>query len=181
VQVFQKTYQNNIKIGGKMLAIGDNAPDFTLLNQDDEEVSLSDHSGEWLVLYFYPKDDTPGCTTEACDFTDELDDFVSLGSTVIGVSADSTASHRKFIKKHRIGIVLLSDPDKEVLKAYGAWGKKKNYGKEYEGTIRSTFIISPEGKIAAKWQNVKVRTKRKTGEVTHASVVREKINELQGE
>jgi peroxiredoxin Q/BCP len=163
-----------------MLEIGDKAPSFTLLNQDDKGISLGDFSGEWLVLYFYPKDDTPGCTKEACDFTDELDDFVSLGSTVIGVSADSTESHRKFIKKHRIGIVLLSDPDKAVLKAYGAWGKKMNYGREYEGTIRSTFIISPEGVIAAKWSNVRVRSKRKTGEVTHASLVREKLVELRG-
>jgi len=164
-----------------MLEIDDKAPGFTLLNQKDEKVSLSDFSGKWLVLYFYPKDDTPGCTTEACDFTDELDDFVSLQSTVIGISADSTDSHRKFIKKYRIGIVLLSDPDKEVLKAYGAWGLKKNYGKEYEGTIRSTFIISPDGTIAAKWSNVKVRSKRKSGEVTHASQVREKLIELRGE
>jgi peroxiredoxin Q/BCP len=160
--------------------MGDKAPGFTLLNQKDQEVSLSDFSGEWLVLYFYPKDDTPGCTKEACDFTDEIDDFVSLQSTVIGVSADSTESHRKFIKKYQIGIVLLSDPEKEVHKAYGAWGLKKNYGREYEGTIRSTFIISPEGKIAAKWRNVRVRSKRKSGEITHAGQVKEKLIELRG-
>jgi peroxiredoxin Q/BCP len=164
-----------------MLEIGDIAPSFSLLNQSDEEVTLKDFAGEWLVLYFYPKDDTPGCTKEACDFTDELDDFVSLGSTVIGVSADSTDSHRKFIKKYRIGIVLLSDPEKIVHKAYGAWGMKKNYGKEYEGTIRSTFIIAPDGTIAASWSNVRVRSKRKSGEVTHASIVREKLIELRGE
>jgi peroxiredoxin Q/BCP len=164
-----------------MLDIGQIAPDFTLLNQDDKEVNLSDYTGEWLVLYFYPRDDTPGCTKEACDFTDELDDFVSLSSTVIGVSADSTQSHRKFIKKYRIGIELLSDPDKEVHKAYEAWGIKKNYGKEYEGTIRTTYIISPEGRIAAGWKNVRVRTKRKSGEVTHASIVRAKLVELRGE
>lgn len=164
-----------------MLEIGDIAPSFSLLNQSDEEVSLKDFAGEWLVLYFYPKDDTPGCTKEACDFTDELDDFVSLGSTVIGVSADSTDSHRKFIKKYRIGIVLLSDPEKIAHKAYGAWGIKKNYGREYEGTIRSTFIIAPDGAIAASWSNVRVRSKRKSGEVTHASIVREKLIELRGE
>ncbi len=164
-----------------MLKIGDKAPVFTLLNQEDKKVSLNDFEGEWLVLYFYPKDDTPGCTKEACDFTDELDDFVALNSTVIGVSADSPNSHRKFIKKYRIGIILLSDSDKEVHKAYGAWGLKKNYGKEYEGTIRSTFIISPEGKIAAEWKNVHVRSKRKGVEVSHASIVREKLIELKGE
>jgi peroxiredoxin Q/BCP len=165
----------------EMMEIGDKAPVFTLFNQDYEEVSLEDYAGEWLVLYFYPKDDTPGCTTEACDFTDEIDDFVSLQSTVIGVSADSTESHRKFVKKYRIGIVLLSDPDKEVHKAYGAWGIKKNYGKEYEGTIRSTFIVAPDGIIAASWKKVRVRSKRKSGEVTHASQVREKLMELRGE
>lgn len=164
-----------------MLEIGDKAPVFTLRNQDDEKVSLGDYAGEWLVLYFYPKDDTPGCTTEACDFTDELDDFRDLESKVIGVSADSTESHRKFIKKYRIGIELLSDPDKGVLKQYGAWGMKKNYGKEYEGTIRTTYIVSPEGTIAAKWSNVKVRTKSKTGEITHASQVRGKLKELRSE
>jgi peroxiredoxin Q/BCP len=163
-----------------MLDVGDKAPSFSLLNQSDDEVSLNDFSGEWLVLYFYPKDDTPGCTKEACDFTDELDDFVSLGSTVIGVSADSTDSHRKFIKKYRIGIVLLSDPEKVVHKAYGAWGMKKNYGKEYEGTIRSTYIVAPDGTIAALWNNVRVRSKRKSGEVTHASLVRDKLIELRG-
>lgn len=162
-----------------MLETGQKAPEFSLLNHEDQPVSLSDFQGEWLVLYFYPKDDTPGCTTEACDFTDELDDFTSLGTTVLGVSADDAESHRKFIKKYRIGIHLLSDPDHTIHKAYGAWGLKKNYGKEYEGTIRSTFIISPEGKIAAKWRNVKVRTKRKSGEVKHSSQVREKLGALQ--
>jgi len=162
-----------------MLNIGDKAPDFRLRNQDDEEISLKDFTGEWLVLYFYPRDDTPGCTTEACDFTDELDDFVALGSTVLGVSTDSTESHRKFIRKHRIGIVLLSDPEKTVHQAYGTWGLKKNYGKEYEGTIRSTFIISPDGTIAAAWRNVNVRSKGKDGEVKHTSLVRNKLSELQ--
>lgn len=162
-----------------MLTIGDKAPEFSLSDQNDATRSLSDFKGEWLVLYFYPKDDTPGCTTEACDFSDELDDFTGLGTTVLGVSADSTQSHRKFIKKYGIGIHLLSDPDHAVHKAYGAWGLKKNYGKEYEGTIRSTFIIAPSGEVAATWYNVKVRNKRKSGEIKHASQVREKLAELQ--
>ena len=162
-----------------MLTTGQKAPDFNLPNQEDKPVSLSDFKGEWLVLYFYPKDDTPGCTKEACDFTDELDDFTALGTTILGVSADSTESHRKFIKKYAIGIHLLSDPGNTVHKAYGAWGLKKNYGKEYEGTIRSTFIISPQGKIAATWRNVKVRAKRKSGEIKHVNQVKEKLAELQ--
>ena len=163
-----------------MLEIGDKAPNFELLNQDDQTVSLSDFAGEWLVLYFYPKDDTPGCTTEACDFTDGLADFSTLNTTVVGVSADDTESHRKFIAKYNLGVTLLSDPEKTTLKAYGAWGLKKNYGKEYEGTIRSTFIISPDGAVAAKWNTVQVRAKRKDAEVKHADLVREKLAALQG-
>jgi len=162
-----------------MVNIGDQAPDFTLLNQDGKEVSLKDYAGKWLVLYFYPKDNTSGCTKEACDFTDELDNFASLNAAVLGISKDSIESHKKFIHKYNLGIDLLSDPDKTVHKAYGAWGIKKNYGREYEGTIRSTFIISPEGKIAALWRNVKVRVKRKGEEITHASIVQEKLTELQ--
>jgi len=164
-----------------MLEIGDKAPDFKLLNQDDETVSLSDYAGEWLVLYFYPKDDTPGCTTEACDFTDGLADFSALNTTVVGVSADDTESHRNFIAKYNLGLTLLSDPEKTTLKDYGAWGLKKNYGKEYEGTIRATFLISPDGRIAEKWGTVQVRAKRKNGEVKHADLVREKLTELQKE
>ena len=162
-----------------MLNIGDKAPEFSLPNQDDKTVSLTDFADQWLVLYFYPKDDTPGCTKEACDFTDALDEFKGLNAQVLGVSADGIESHQKFIQKYRLGIALLSDLDKGVHKAYGAWGLKKNYGKEYEGTIRSTFIINPEGIIAAKWSNVRVRSKTKAGESKHADKVREKLAELQ--
>ena len=163
-----------------MISINDKAPEFNLLNENDEQISLADFAGQWLVLYFYPKDDTPGCTKEACDFTDALDEFKGLNASVVGVSADSIQSHQKFIQKYRLGITLLSDPDKIVHKAYGAWGLKKNYGKEYEGTIRSTFIINPEGIIADKWSNVRVRSKLKDGESKHADRVREKLAELQG-
>jgi peroxiredoxin Q/BCP len=162
-----------------MVEIGDKAPDFSLFNQDDKKVSLKDFSGKWLVLYFYPKDDTPGCTTEACDFTDGLGDFSALDATVVGVSGDSTQSHREFIAKYNLAVPLLSDPEKSVHKTYGAWGLKKNYGKVYEGTIRSTFIISPDGLIAAKWNNVNVRAKRGDSEVKHADLVQEKLTELQ--
>ncbi|MBL6966787.1 MAG: peroxiredoxin, partial [Anaerolineales bacterium] len=155
-----------------MLETGDKAPPFSLPNQNDETVSLSDFNGQWLILYFYPKDDTPGCTKEACDFSDALDDFAGLNAVVTGVSVDDTLSHRAFIGKYNLGINLLSDPEKNAHTAYGAWGLKKNYGKEYEGTIRSTFIISPEGEIAAVWRGVRVRSKTKNGESKHADKVR---------
>lgn len=162
-----------------MVELNQKAPGFTLMDQDENEVTLSDYEGMWLVLYFYPKDDTPGCTTEACDFTDGLGDFAAIDATVVGVSGDSPESHRKFIAKYNLGLTLLSDPDKTVHKTYGAWGLKKNYGKEYEGTIRSTIIISPDGLVAEQWHNVKVRSKRKGGEVKHADLVRERLAELQ--
>jgi peroxiredoxin Q/BCP len=164
-----------------MITIGTKAPDFCLENQDDKEVSLNDNSGKWIVLYFYPKDNTSGCTKEACDFTETLKDYNKLNATVLGVSPDSTESHRGFIEKQGLGIMLLSDPDKKVHKAYGAWGMKKNYGKEYEGVIRSTFIISPDGKIAEAWSKVKVRVKRKDGETRHVDVVKDRLKKLQTE
>ncbi|MFV1977481.1 MAG: peroxiredoxin [Candidatus Scalindua sp.] len=161
-----------------MIKVGEKAPDFRLLNQNDDEVSLSDYSGKWLVLYFYPKDNTSGCTKEACDFTESIKDYEDLDAIILGVSPDSTESHRKFIEKHNLYITLLSDPDKKVHKAYGAWGLKKNYGKEYEGVIRSTFIISPGGKIADAWSKVKVRVKRTDDEVRHVDIVKQKLKEL---
>jgi len=130
------------------------AHNFTLKNQEGKEISLSNYKGKWVILYFYPKDDTPGCTTEACDFTMLRKDHPNL--VIIGISPDSVESHVAFIKKHDLGLMLLSDPEKEVLKAYGAWGMRKNYGKEYEGVIRSTFLINPEGEIARTWKNVTV-------------------------
>ena len=157
---------------------GKKAPAFKLKNQDDKEIALKDYAGQWVVLYFYPKDNTSGCTKEACDFTDSRREFARLDAVVLGVSPDSTASHRNFMEKHQLGIELLSDPEKKVHKAYGAWGVKKNYGKEYEGVIRSTFIIDPGGKIAEAWTKVKVRIKRKSGEVRHVDVVRERLKEL---
>ena len=164
-----------------MIKAGTKAPDFCLKNQDDKEVSLKDNKGKWIVLYFYPKDNTSGCTKEACDFTESLKDYKKLNAVIMGVSPDSTESHRGFIEKQSLGITLLSDPDKETHKAYGAWGMKKNYGKEYEGVIRSTFIISPESKIAEAWSKVKVRVKRKDGETRHVDVVKERLKELQNE
>lgn len=163
-----------------MLEAGNQAPNFVLNNQNDQEISLESLRGKWVVLYFYPKDNTPGCTKEACDFTESHNEYNKLDAVVLGVSPDSTASHRKFIEKQNITFDLLSDPEKEVHKSYGAWGLKKNYGKEYEGVIRSTFLINPEGEVAKSWKNVRVRVKRKAGEVRHADIVREALQELKG-
>ena len=154
------------------------ASDFTLLDQNEKEISLKDYRGKWVVLYFYPKDNTSGCTREACDFTDNNQFFLEMDAEIIGISPDSSQSHRKFIEKHNLGINLLSDPEKKVIKEYGAWGIKKNYGREYEGLIRSTFLISPDGIVEKVWRNVKVRVKRKSGEVKHAEVVKETLQQL---
>jgi len=162
-----------------MLDIGDNAPNFNLPDENGKMVSLSDYAGKWLVVYFYPKDDTPGCTKEACDFTDSKNDFSGLNASVVGISRDDADAHQKFIAKYNLNLTLLSDPDHSIHEAYGAWGIKINYGKEIEGVIRSTFIVSPEGKIAALWRKVNVRVELKDGVVKHADKVREKLEELQ--
>ncbi len=155
-----------------MLKVGDKAPEFCLPNQDDVEICLRDLKGKWVVLYFYPKDLTPGCTTEACDFTNELDEFEKLDAIVLGVSADSTKKHRSFIEKKNLKITLLSDEDHKVIEAFGAWQLKKMYGKEFMGIVRSTFIIDPEGIIKAVWPKVKVKG--------HVQQVKEKLMELKG-
>ncbi len=140
-----------------MLKVGDKAPSFSLPNQDSVEISLRDLEGKWIVLYFYPKDNTSGCTTEACDFTVALPEFEDLNAVVLGVSPDSAKSHQNFISKQKLGITLLSDESKETLEAYGVWQLKKMCGKEYMGVVRSTFLIDPSGKIAKIWSNVKVK------------------------
>ncbi|MBE0515279.1 thioredoxin-dependent thiol peroxidase [Sulfurimonas sp.] len=155
-----------------MLEVGIVAPEFCLPNQDDVEICLRDLKGKWIVLYFYPKDNTPGCTTEACDFSEAAPDFSTLNAVILGVSADSTAKHRDFIEKKDLNITLLSDEEKGMLQAYGIWQMKKNYGKEYMGIVRSTLIIDPKGVVKALWKNVKVKD--------HARVVKEKLEELQG-
>ena len=162
-----------------MLNVGDQAPNFTLPDQDERPVSLKDFAGQWVVLCFYPKDNTSGCTKEAIDFTDRVEDSRALHAVVVGVSRDNAASHRRFRDRHHLRLMLLSDADAGVHKAYGAWGVKKNYGREYEGVIRSTFLISPEGRIAALWRNVRVRVKTRNGETRHADKVYEKLFELQ--
>lgn len=127
------------------------APDFTLNDSEGRPRSLSDFAGKWLVLYFYPKDDTPGCTTEACSLRDARDDIAALGAEVVGVSKDDAASHEKFKAKHSLNFTLLSDPEGEVINAYGAWGKKM-FGKE--GILRRTFIIDPNGTVVKVYGRV---------------------------
>jgi peroxiredoxin Q/BCP len=137
-----------------MLNINDKAVDFTLTNQDGEPVSLSDFKGKKVVLYFYPKDNTPGCTTEACGLRDVYDDILDLGAVVLGVSADGEESHTKFRMKYHLPFHLLADTEKKVLNAYGAWGEKKMYGKSYMGIKRITYIINEEGNISNAWPKV---------------------------
>ncbi len=137
--------------------IGQTAPDFTASDQKGNLVSLADFQSQWLVLYFYPKDDTPGCTVEAKDFTEYEKEFSALGAQILGVSTDSEKSHCKFIQKHNLSIQLLSDPNHQVCEAYGVWQLKKFMGKEYMGVVRSTFLIDPEGNLAYVWSNVKVK------------------------
>ncbi len=153
-----------------MLETGQKAPDFCLPNQDETEICLRDLSGKWVVLYFYPKDNTPGCTTEACDFTASMPDFEGLDAVILGVSPDSPKKHRNFIEKKNLKITLLSDENKEVCEKYGVWQLKKMCGKEYMGVVRSTFIISPEGEIKAVWTKVRVKG--------HVQIVKEKLEEL---
>lgn len=130
-----------------MLAIGTKAPDFSGLDENGTSVSLSDFAGKKLVLYFYPKDSTPGCTAEACDLRDNYHRYLASGYEVLGVSRDSQASHRNFIARYNLPFHLISDPDCTILKAYGAWGVKKLYGKESEGTLRTTYVIDGQGII----------------------------------
>jgi len=139
------------------LEVGVEAPKFCLPDKDNNEVCLKDFKGKYVVLYFYPKDNTPGCTTEAIGFTGILSELQKLDAVVIGISPDSPESHAKFIEKKDLKVTLLSDIEKLVINAYGKWGKKKFKGKEYLGVIRSTFLIDPEGKIIHIWPKVSVK------------------------
>jgi peroxiredoxin Q/BCP len=135
---------------------GDSAPDFSLPGDNGSTFTLSDHSGKPVVLFFYPKDDTSGCTVEAIDFTAAKPDFEKLGVVLAGMSPDPIKSHEKFRDKHQLGITLISDEDKRTLEAYGVWKEKSMYGRKYMGVERSTFLIGPDGKIEREWRNVKV-------------------------
>lgn len=155
-----------------MPAVGTTAPQITLQDADATSVSLSEFRGRWVVLYFYPKDNTPGCTTEALEFTALKTDFAARNAVVVGVSPDSCASHRKFIDKKALDVILLSDPDQAALTPFGAWGEKSMYGKTYMGVVRSSFLIDPEGVIREVWPKVKAKG--------HAQAVLERLDEVAG-
>lgn len=133
---------------------GKKAPMFTLVDQNGEKHALRDYAGKYVVLYFYPRDDTPGCTKEACGFRDLWGDLKKKGVVVLGVSPDKAAEHKKFIAKYKLPFTLLSDPDKKVMEKYGAWGEKMMYGKKTVGVIRSTTLLAPSGKVAKHWKRV---------------------------
>jgi thioredoxin-dependent peroxiredoxin len=142
---------------------GDKAPDFSGINQDGKKISLSDFSGKKLILYFYPKDNTPGCTAESCNLNDNYNNWLGRGFDVVGVSPDSVESHRKFREKFGLKFDLIADTDKEILQAYGAWGEKSMYGKKYMGVLRTTFIIDENGIIEEVFE--KVETKDHTKQI----------------
>lgn len=135
--------------------VGKKAPKLTLPYSMKSKVDLSNFLGKWVVLYFYPKDNTPGCTTEAIEFTAKKNDFDALNAVIIGVSPDSAESHCKFMEKHSLSIILLSDEEKKTIEKFGAWKKKKQYGREFFGVARTTFLIDPSGKVAHVWENVR--------------------------
>lgn len=141
-----------------MLTVGTQAPDFTLFDKNGNAISLSQFLGKRVVLYFYPKDNTPGCTRQACAFAGAYKEFEARGVVVIGISRDSVASHQKFAEKYELPFILLSDPDRQAIEAYGVWQEKKNYGKVSMGVVRSTYIIDAEGKIEAVMPKVKPDT-----------------------
>lgn len=152
---------------------GDKAPDFCLPDKEGNELCLKDLRGNYSVVYFYPKDNTKGCTMEAHDFTQQLEKFREVNVPVIGVSPDSPESHRRFAQKHDLKVRLLSDVDHTVLENYGVWKKKSMYGKEFYGVVRTTFILDPQGRVAAAWHKVKVPG--------HVDEVLEKLSELMRE
>lgn len=137
--------------------VGEQAPNFTLKASNGKDVQLTDFRGKNVILYFYPKDMTPGCTTQACDFRDATADFEAANTVIIGVSPDPIARHEKFIEKYNLPFLLLSDEEQEVAKLYDVWKLKKNFGKEYMGIERSTFVIDADGKIVKEWRKVRVK------------------------
>ena len=155
----------------KSLLINETAPPFCLPDQNGGEVCLNHFSGKWVVLYFYPKDNTPGCTTEAIDFSANQKDFEKLDAVILGVSPDSVKSHQNFCQKKDLTISLLADVEKKVLNDYGVWQLKKMYGREYFGVVRTTVLIDPNGTVREIWPKVKVKG--------HSIVVLEKLKELQ--
>ena len=154
-----------------MVKINQQAPDFCLQDKEKQNICLNNFKGKWIILYFYPKDNTPGCTLEAINFSRKKPEFENLNTVVLGISPDSCESHQEFSDKHNITVALLSDPTHEVLKLYDVWKPKKLYGKEFLGVVRSTYIISPQGRIQHSWTKVKVPG--------HIETVLQKLTELQ--
>ena len=152
------------------LKIGNKAPNFNLPNQNGDSVRLDDFKGKWLVVYFYPRDDTPGCTVEAKDFTELKTDFEKNETVILGVSPDNEAKHCKFIEKHGLKVELLADTESTMLVDYGVWQEKQMYGKTYMGVVRTTYLVNPDGNIAEVWAKVKARG--------HAEAVLERLVEL---
>ncbi len=147
--------------------------DFALYDQNNILHRLSNYQGKWVLLYFYPKDNTPGCTIEACEFRDNLNHLKDLGVVVFGISADTVESHKKFSQKHNLNFSLLSDPEKKIIKSYHAWGKKKFLGKEFEGILRISYLINPKGEIVKKYEKVNPKT--------HAKEIIDDIKKFKGE
>ena len=147
-----------------LLKKGEKAPDFKGPNQNDDVISLADYKGKKVILYFYPRDNTPGCTAESCNLNDNYSSWLGKGFEVVGVSPDSVASHKKFAEKYQFRFNLISDPGHEILKAYGAWGEKSMYGKKYMGVLRTTYLISGDGIIEEIFE--KVKTNDHTNQIT---------------
>lgn len=156
----------------KTLEIGNKAPNFNLPNQNGNSVRLDDFAGRWLIVYFYPRDDTPGCTVEANDFTRLKKDFEKKETVILGVSPDNEAKHCKFIDKHGLKIDLLADCEKSMLSDYGVWQEKSMYGKTYMGVVRTTYLIDPDGNIAGAWTKVKAKG--------HADAVLKRLIDIRG-
>lgn len=147
------------------------APSFSLPDQNNATHRPSDYKGKWLIIYFYPKDDTPGCTKEACSFRDKEDEFIKKGAAIMGISKDTVASHKKFADKYHLNFPLLADPDHTTIEKYGSWGKKKFMGREYDGIMRNTYLINPEGEIVKEYKGV--------NPLTHANQILQDLEELQ--
>ena len=156
----------------KILKVGNSAPDFSIINQNGKTIGLDDLLGKWSVIYFYPRDDTPGCTVEAKEFTELNNKFKENGASIYGVSPDNEAKHCKFIDKYDLEIDLLADTEKTMLSDYGVWQEKSMYGKTYMGVVRTTYLINPNGNIAEAWTKVKAKG--------HAEAVLNRLIELKG-
>lgn len=139
----------------KTPTVGSAAPDFTLEDQDSVSHTLSQYAGKYVLVYFYPKDDTPGCTKEACSLGEYMPDFSKSEAVILGISADTVKSHKKFAEKYGLPFTLLADPEKKAISAYGVWGKKKFMGREYEGIFRNSYLVAPDGTIAKIYEGVK--------------------------